>query len=275
MKFKFLGTAAAEGFPALFCNCEYCKTARSLGGKNIRTRSQAIIDDELLIDFPADTYSHFLKNNIEGDKIKNLIITHSHGDHFYLADIIMRSTPYAHNMREEKLNIYCGKGVEKILTDNVNAQGIGDSVICNRINEFETKAVGDYFVTALPARHFLGDGALIYLIKKDKTILYAHDTGYFYDEVFNYLADNKIKLDFITLDCTCGELPVSKESSHMNLENIREVLKRLSDTGVIDKDTKKVINHFSHNANPIHHLLEDKVKSDTMIVSYDGMEINI
>jgi phosphoribosyl 1,2-cyclic phosphodiesterase len=31
MKLNFLGTAAAEGFPAIFCNCEYCKEARKLG----------------------------------------------------------------------------------------------------------------------------------------------------------------------------------------------------------------------------------------------------
>ena len=31
MKIKYLGTAAAEGVPAIFCNCETCKEARKLG----------------------------------------------------------------------------------------------------------------------------------------------------------------------------------------------------------------------------------------------------
>ena len=60
MKITFLGTAAAEAMPATFCNCKYCIEARRLGGKNIRTRSQSIIDGKLLIDLPADTYYHFL-----------------------------------------------------------------------------------------------------------------------------------------------------------------------------------------------------------------------
>ena len=76
MKLTYLGTAAAEGFPALFCNCKYCVEARRLGGKNIRTRSQSLVNDDLLIDLPADTYSHFLNNGIEGDRIKTLLITH-------------------------------------------------------------------------------------------------------------------------------------------------------------------------------------------------------
>jgi hypothetical protein len=58
MKFQYLGTAAYEGIPAFFCNCENCKKSRNIGGKAVRTRSQAIIDETLLIDFPADTYIH-------------------------------------------------------------------------------------------------------------------------------------------------------------------------------------------------------------------------
>ena len=49
MKITFLGTAAAEGIPALFCNCQCCTEARRRGGKNLRTRSQSLINDDLLI----------------------------------------------------------------------------------------------------------------------------------------------------------------------------------------------------------------------------------
>ena len=77
MKLTFLGTSAAEGFPAIFCNCEYCKEARKLGGKNIRSRSQTLINDDLLIDLPADSYWHFINNGIEslyrGDNFENKI----------------------------------------------------------------------------------------------------------------------------------------------------------------------------------------------------------
>lgn len=79
MKIKYLGTAAAEGIPAVFCECENCKRSRELGGRNIRTRSQAIIDDTILIDFLADTYMHYLIRNIPLNKIKTCIITHSQG----------------------------------------------------------------------------------------------------------------------------------------------------------------------------------------------------
>ena len=55
MRIKFLGTAAAEGVPAVFCNCETCKRAKARGGKDVGTRSQILIDDDTLFDFPMDT----------------------------------------------------------------------------------------------------------------------------------------------------------------------------------------------------------------------------
>ena len=58
MKIKYLGTAAYEGVPSLFCGCETCKKSLEAGGKNLRTRSQALIDGQLLIDFPPDTLVH-------------------------------------------------------------------------------------------------------------------------------------------------------------------------------------------------------------------------
>ena len=60
MKIQYLGTAAAEGWPGIFCNCEMCKEALRRKGKDIRTRSQAVIDDKILIDLPPDTYLHML-----------------------------------------------------------------------------------------------------------------------------------------------------------------------------------------------------------------------
>lgn len=65
MKIKYLGTAAAEGVPAIFCRCEVCRKSKAAGGRNIRTRSQSIIDDRLLLDFCPDTFIHTLRDNID------------------------------------------------------------------------------------------------------------------------------------------------------------------------------------------------------------------
>ena len=273
MKLTYLGTAAAEGFPAVFCNCEYCNEARKLGGKNIRTRSQAIINDDLLIDLPADTYSHFLNNGILGDRIKYLLVTHSHSDHFYPAELEMRQVPYAHNTRAERLKMFCSQGAADILN---KIDEIADyAVDFNALNPFDKVSMGDYIITALPARHYDGDGALFYMIEQEKTILYAHDTGYFYDEVFLYFKNNNCRFDLVSLDCTNIDIPISDEGSHMGIENITRVVEKLKNIGAITEETKIVINHFSHNGEPLHHKLEARVSEYGYLVSYDGMTIEV
>ena len=271
MKLKYLGTAAAEGFPAVFCRCEYCLEARKLKGKNVRTRSQTLINDNLLIDLPADTYMHFLNNDIEGDKIKYLLVTHSHSDHFYYEELQMRFSPYAHNMRQETLELFCGQGVY----DKIMANGVPENVKVEKLLPFNTREIGDYRVTAFPANHMKGDGALFYMIESDKTLLYAHDTGYFTEDVLGFMETKKLKFDMISFDCTNVDIPISDEGSHMGLDNIERLMKKLSEMGCIDENTILYINHFSHNANPIHHILEERVKDMNLQVSYDGLEVEI
>jgi phosphoribosyl 1,2-cyclic phosphate phosphodiesterase len=269
MKLTYLGTAAAEGFPALFCNCEYCNEAKRLGGKNIRTRSQALINQDLLIDFPADTYAHFLNNGIKGDMIEHLIVTHAHSDHFYLDDLFMRSGAFAHNMSAPTLNIFCPKTVFEQFT-NI-PQGTAVTVL----EPYRTYEIGAYNVTPLPARHMFGSEAFIYIIQGDKTLLYAHDTGYFYEEVFDYIEKSHIVFDMISLDCTNVDIPISDEGTHMGFPNIERVLSRLSAMGAITSSTVKYINHFSHNGNPLHHILKKRAKEYDCHVSYDGLTVVI
>ena len=98
MKIKYLGTAAGEGIPALLCNCDICKRSRDLGGKNLRARSQALIDDTLLIDMPPETYTNFHRYNIDLLNIRYWLITHTHIDHFYDEELIYTCNGnYAHH----------------------------------------------------------------------------------------------------------------------------------------------------------------------------------
>ena len=268
MNITYLGTAAAEGFPALFCNCKYCNEARRLGGKNIRTRSQALINQNLLIDFPADTYMHFLQNGIKGDAIEYLLITHAHADHFYPEDLFIRHGCYAHDMLIPSIKVFCPKTVYESF-DN-----IPENVEITVLEPYKPVSIGAYRITPLPARHMLGSEAFIYIIQEEKTLLYAHDTGYFYEDVFDYIKDRGIAFDMVSLDCTNVDIPISDEGSHMGFPNIERVLHRLSDIGAIKGSTVKYVNHFSHNANPIHDILEKRAKEYDCLVSYDGCRVS-
>ncbi len=193
MKLQYLGTGAAEATPAMFCQCKTCKEALKLGGKNIRTRSQALVDDKILIDLPADTYMHFISNKLDLKNINTCIITHNHGDHLYPREMTMRRYGYIDIKNEALLNFYATDSayceLQKIymekMIDNVENE---KRVKINKIFPFNAFIVDGYKITPLKANHALSTDPVIYVIEKEnKTILYAHDTGKFPKETLDYL----------------------------------------------------------------------------------------
>lgn len=269
MKITYLGTAAAEGFPAIFCRCEHCIKARELGGKNIRTRSQAIINDDLLIDFPADSYAHFLANGIEADKIKYLILTHAHSDHFYTEDLMLRGRYFAHNMRTPELEVILSEGTYEKL--GVKPYSVNISII----KPYETVELDGYKITAFPALHSSVKDPLFYVIEGDKTVLYAHDTGYFSEEIFEFIKERGFRFDLVSLDCTNVDLPVSENEGHMGFVNIPKLWERLREMGAVDERTLGYVNHFSHNGNPLHDHLTERAGAYGLSVAYDGLTVEI
>ena len=96
MKLKYFGTAAYEGVPALFCQCAVCRKSRLAGGRNIRSRQQALLDGALLFDFNADTVSHAQRYGLDFSTVADCLITHSHCDHLYPDDVEIAAKPYSH-----------------------------------------------------------------------------------------------------------------------------------------------------------------------------------
>ncbi len=249
MKLQYLGTAAAEGFPGMFCSCEACERARKAGGRNIRTRSQAVIDDCLLIDFPADTYHHVLTHGLALEKIQHCIITHSHSDHFYPADLEMCRVGFAHLRNNSTFNVYgwtdvyekSEKMVKEYYLNNENR------VVTHLIKPFETFMIENYSITPLPADHDRKSSPVIYAISdKKSTLLYAHDTGLLKDEVWEWLKKSEMYFDFVSLDCTGGIL-TGWESGHMGIDTCCKFADKLKQIGNADGATKFCLNHFSHN----------------------------
>lgn len=272
MKIQILGTAAAEGLPALFCECDNCKTARALGGKNLRTRSSCLIDDKYMIDFSPDTYFHVLKNNLDLSKVEHLLITHSHWDHFYPEDIMMRKEPYAHVKANDTMYIYGNKEVAEKF-DSVNYEPDDEKrVVFKEIEPFVTYKIGDAEVTPLLADHIPTEKCFLYLFMRGgKTFLYGHDTGFFPDKTWEYLSGKRI--DAAILDCTFG--PKNNERGHMGFPQCVRIKNLLQKMNCTDKFSEMVITHFSHNCGLPHDELEKLAKPEDMLVAYDGMIINI
>ena len=128
MEILYMGTAAEERIPAMFCHCELCQKALKLGGKNIRKRAQALIDGELLVDFGSDTYDHFIREGRTLWDIQNILLTHSHPDHLTLEVFSSRCHwMSAETTKYDKLNVYTSAGVIEKIWRVVEARGMEKS----------------------------------------------------------------------------------------------------------------------------------------------------
>lgn len=276
MKIKILGTAAYERVPAMFCQCAVCEQARKLGGKNMRTQAQALINDDLLVDFGQDNYIHYLISGADYTKIKNILVTHTHADHFMPDELCMTTGGFAVNDITEEIGVWGnGQCAELFATTPFKT-------MCemHQIHGLETFRVGNYTVTALPASHGTEE-PLVYIISDgEKTLLYNNDTGFWKPEVYDFVADQKFRFDGVICDCTFG-FQTRTGVSHMSLENNRAHRQRLLEIGAVTQSTTWVVTHFSHNGLSLNgkpvsaEELEQIAAQDGMIAAHDGIVITL
>ncbi len=264
-----MGTAAAEGWPGLFCRCDACNKARALGGKNIRTRAGAMIDGRLLIDFSADTYMHLLRDGLDLSACDSVFITHDHEDHFYPADLFMRTNVFAHLMdAPPTLIVYGSDRVGEKLTKGIRAAQT-NALRFEKLTAFrEAAAPSGHSVLPVRALHDRSQECLCFVVRKDgKAVLYGHDTGIFPQETFDALRG--LHLDVATFDCTCGPIPDGK--NHMGFCDVLEQRNRLTQIGCLDASSQIVVTHFSHNGGLLHEELRALVEPQGFSVAYDGV----
>ncbi len=278
MKLTYIGTAAAEAVPALFCECSFCENARKRGGKELRRRSGAIVDNDLLIDFSPDTYTGTLSLGIRLNEVKYVIITHSHSDHFCPHELEFRRAPAFCILPDDRapLKVYGNRNIEAGIR-----QALGDDLALHGIDftyvpPYVPFKAGDYTVTPLSVVHCPPEDAYIYLIEKNGVkLLYGNDTGVFPEKTFDYLKG--IKLDIVSLDCTMGFRDC--ETGHMGFSANLKVKNRLEENGCVKDDTMFISHHFSHNSlrepdgDWTYERFSEKVKPYGFIMSYDGLVI--
>ena len=277
MKVQYLGTGAAEGVPAMFCNCAFCKEARKQGV--LRSRTQVLIDGELSVDFPPDAFYHMAKSGVDFSGIRYLLVTHAHQDHFFANDFILRGYKFAADMAEPDLNIFGSEEVCEIFCESTRRElrpEIGQHIHLYVLGAFEEARFGEWRVYPLKAKHSSREPLLFLLEKGGKRVLHLHDTGLLPEEDYEYLAKvGGAPADLVTLDCTFLFDRVDENARHMGIYEDMQVLKRLEEIGLADGHTKRVISHFSHNACPTEENLRRAEEEFGVIAAYDGMTLEI
>lgn len=272
MNLKLNGTGASEGFPSIFCECQYCQEARRLGGKNIRHRTSSCIDHKILIDFSADTYASCLQHSIDLSKIHHLIVTHSHADHFFATDFHYLLPPFC--SASHKFTIYGNAAVHrKFIEEHKNNPELLRHVAFSELSSGTSFFIEDYEITPIPALHDSKEECFMYAIKKEqRELLYAHDSTLFPDAAWKYLEGHRFSL--VVLDCTSLE-EGNYFPNHMGLPENKKIMEQMYHNQTAGPDTRFVITHFAHTFNPLHDRVVRLAEKHGFIAAYDGISLDV
>lgn len=278
MKIIFLGTAAAEGFPALWCECDTCKMALERGERDLRRRCSYLIDDDTMIDFGPDIYWQMQEFHIDWSCLKRVIITHNHGDHLSPMEFLWRDSAMFSKVTNELTVIGSKRIFSRILSFAAEDSGIYNLATL-KIRPLEIacgEAVDDrdMKITALKADHAPGKEAQVFLLEKTgKRIFIATDTGMLPEESWKLLKG--IKLDLVILDATMGIKNRHWRNGHLGVETAVEFRDKLDTLGCLTGVTQVYATHFSHNGGNLHEDLEAFFEPRHIKVANDGLTVTV
>lgn len=271
MKLTVLGSGAAEAIPDPYCSCDVCQIARREGGRHIRGRSAALINEDLLIDLGPDIIGAASQFRLFLGNLATVLITHSHSDHWVPQNLMWREPGFTPTP-VVPLTVYgpedATRGYEAYWERMTN-------IAFRPVTGGDQWTAGAYRIAAVPATH--GDGkieALLYVVD-DGThrVFYATDTSSLSEEAWNVLRPLG-PFDLILLDATSGLR--SGGMAHHGFEKFVETRARMVEEGVlIPEKTTLAAHHFSHNGGLTHTGLVDKYKPYDVTISYDGLVFSL
>ena len=273
MKIFFLGTGAAEGVPALFCDCAVCSRCRRQGGADLRLRASVLVDGVIRIDLPPDTLAqvHAYPSLLLCD-ITHLHFTHSHDDHFAARELQYLSPNFA-PCRARTLGIW---GTQYLLDRVQTTMGKffePAPLSLRAVEPFRTYRVAHLDVTPISAHHKKDELCLNYLLtdpRSGKTILYASDTGWYNGATWDFLAGRR--LDAVVLECGLGELENGYDG-HLSLAGCVSVKEKLVGGGGLAVGAPFYLTHISHTGMLDHAELSERAAPHGIRVAYDGLDL--
>jgi len=285
MNMIFLGTGAAEGSPSYYCRCTLCTRIRAAGGKDIRSRSSFRIDGQHQIDFSPDIFHQMVTLGLDTYDLEHLLITHTHKDHFDIAEIMSKMSRIEHNGKP--MHIYLSAPAAEWAINLIEAYGLkwegtqrSKAFVMHPLHYYESYEAGRLQLVTVPSSHRASaknELAINYLITlpNGKKLLYASDTGWYTEETWRFLEGYTV--DFLIMECTFGNregYPLYAES-HLDIPNYLLMLERMREIGLIREHTQVWATHI----NTAHHLLHDEMQQvfdqsgHRVTVAYDGLSI--
>ncbi len=284
MQLTFLGTAASEGYPNAFCGCDACTRARLAGGPNIRRRSSALIENDLLIDMGPDLMGASATFNVPLHTIRYALQTHEHGDHLDPSHFSSRSAAWGvPDVRELRwlASASAARHAAAWMHGGSPPDTFEDPALIERLSlrhcqlkTYETAEFGPYRVFSVPANHGREIDALLHAIERDgRRLFYATDTGTLPTETWEALAREGWVFDVVAMDHTFGM--AKRSGGHMNSEQFREHIAEMTRFGLLHDQSRIFATHIAHHSNPLHDDLVAFAAGYGYEIAFDGLVVDV
>ena len=254
MRIRMLGTGYGE-----------CKNKKKYS-KEYRGRGGVLIDEQLLIDAPADIFN--VANELGFDKmfdtVTDVLISHSHEGHFSPEAIDGLS-------KRRRVRVFASREVLSKLSENPNIEKY-------EIGVFTQFTVGKYSVSALPSNHstdIYTEECFNFLLTGEKNLFYALDGGFINKRAFHIL--KHVKLDAVILDGALDLENMGEESLyHNDMATLFKIKSIFEGAGVAGERTRFIISHVpTDKKREIHMELSPVAAKGGMVLAYDGYFLRI
>lgn len=271
-----MGTGASEGYPALACGCDHCERARALGGPNLRRRSHALVDDQLLIDLGPDLLWSTQQYGLHLNHLRWVLLTHADGDHLFLGNLGVRRPPFATG----DVAPWDVWGSAATLAPVLALPHFAELRLRARtVRPFETFVAGPYTVTALRAHHAPTQDPLCYVIRaEDAALLYATDSGPWFPETWaalEALGAAGVRLGAAIIEATYGVNHDRADQGHMSFQDVQEHAAGLRERGLLCPGAPLVTTHLAHAGVPDHEATAALLAPAGITAGYDGMLVKV
>ncbi|WP_394794131.1 MBL fold metallo-hydrolase [Armatimonas sp.] len=270
MRVFFLGSGAAEGFPALFSRTPINQEALRRGGKNLRLRSGILLDETLRVDLCPDALAQVHKYP-ERDltAIEHLLFTHTHDDHFAVRELQYFSCNFAPD-REQPLQVWATDYALTKLQAELESFFEEPPLRCRPLTPFQEVQVGHLFVTPLTAHHKTDELCLNYLFREGEAenaryLLYASDTGWYDPPTWEFLEG--VSLDGAIIECGKG-ISSNPYDGHLSLDECIAFKNKLR----LTPGAPVYLTHICHTGLLLHEEMEARCEPHEISVAYDGLE---
>lgn len=258
MKLEFLGTGAADW-----------NIRDRQESAEFRRFSSVLVDGELLIDpgphifdYAACTGQPHLFDNLQ-----NVIVTHSHPDHFV----------------PESVTELCIETQRPLYGDQMIPQALIGKVDLNRLSFHplplrQTVAIGNYKITALKSNHGTDiplEQTLNYLVERDgKRFFYGLDSGWLMYESWRVLRENPC--DALIFEATIGDVPGDDRIfGHTSIAMLEIMLQTVRAQGALREGGQVYVSHMARTLHTNHAALIERLRPLGVIPAHDGMCITV